>query len=342
VARLFRFWVKKRGERRTGSRVAGSLGEALFFAVLFLLGAVALAALLTAQFTAGPRLAGWSLWLVLLVLASFVLIGGGGFIFSLLQLGASAERRSALIRGAGRDLIGDGAADAPQFPAVPDGRELTDSPGTVLEFRLPVAASPIWRLAAAAAFCLVWNSATAVVAVLALESHLRQDGDWLLTALAAAMLCIGVWAGFYFVRRLFDHAGVGPTSLEISDLPLHPGGHYEVVFSQAGQAPFDSLELLLVCEEEATFSQGTDIRTEVERVHCAPLLIERQAQEGPAQPFERRCALDVPGEAMHSFQSAHNAVHWKLVVRGKPHNRPEFERTFPVIVHPRLSQSSGD
>ena len=38
VARFFRFVEKKRGERRTGSNLLGSLGEAVFCGSLFLLG----------------------------------------------------------------------------------------------------------------------------------------------------------------------------------------------------------------------------------------------------------------------------------------------------------------
>jgi hypothetical protein len=227
------------------------------------------------------------------------------------------------------------------FPALPNVNDLTDSPGTVLDYRLPVVTSPVWRLAAAAVFCLLWNTATAVMAVLAIESHLRLASDWLLTGLAGVMLAAGVWAVYYFVRRLYSHTGVGPTSVEISDLPLRPGGRYEVVLAQAGQSAFESLELSLVCEEEATFSQGTDIRTEVERVHCQQVLRERALALGPGRPFERRCELHVAEAAMHSFQSAHNAVHWKLIVRGKPRHRPAFERTFPVVVHPRSSETNG-
>lgn len=320
--------------------MAGSLGEALFFATLFLLGAVALAALITAQFTGGPQLAGWSFGLVLAVLASFALIGGGGFVLTMLQLGASAERRSALMRRSG-DLVGDGAPESSEFPAVPRETDLTDSPGTVLEYRLPVITSPLWQVTAAAVFCLLWNVATAVVAVLAVESHVNGRSDWLLTALGGVMLVAGVWSVLYFFRRLADRTGVGSTSVEISDLPLQPGRRYEVVVAQTGQAMFDALDLHLVCEEEATFSQGTDIRTEVRRVHSQQVLAAGELQVGPGQPFERRCNLVVPETAMHSFKSAHNAVHWKLVVRGKPRHRPAFERTFPLIVHPRSPEANG-
>ena len=37
---------------------------------------------------------------------------------------------------------------------------------------------------------------------------------------------------------------------------------------------------------------------------------------------------------MHSFQSRHNVVRWKLVVRGEAEAWPMFERGFPIVVYP--------
>ena len=49
VTRIFRVWEKKRGHRHTGSRLVGSAGEALFFGLLFVLGSVCLASVITSQ-----------------------------------------------------------------------------------------------------------------------------------------------------------------------------------------------------------------------------------------------------------------------------------------------------
>src|SRR5690554_2627166 len=95
---MFRLFEKKRGARRTGSRFLGSMGEGLFFTVLFLVGFIALIAVITAELnpmdSGRPLTTGW--WLVMLVLVSFVLIGGAGVIYTFMQVGTSAERRSAL------------------------------------------------------------------------------------------------------------------------------------------------------------------------------------------------------------------------------------------------------
>ena len=335
MARLFRLWEKKRGERRTGSKTAGGVGEALFFAALFLLGAVSLTALLTSMFASGSWLSGWWLWLVVVVLASFALIGGGGFVYSLLHLSASAERRSAIMRRAtDLEVLGDEAKTAAAFPNVPLDPDLTNSPGTTLTYRLPVVQTPVWRVATMGVFCAAWNTVAAVLVVLVSQGFATDRPDWLLTALVLPVVAVGGWTIYYFVQQLLEHAGVGPTSVEISELPLRPGGSYEVFLSQAGQMTVESLEMLLVCDEDATFSQGTDVRSETRRVHCQQVFGDESLSVDSRTPLQRRCQLQIPAAAMHSFQSPHNSVHWKLVVRGRPSRRPAFQRVFPIVVFP--------
>jgi hypothetical protein len=95
-----------------------------------------------------------------------------------------------------------------------------------------------------------------------------------------------------------------------------------------------SLELLLVCEEEATFRQGTDIRTERCCVFRETVFSEEQFRIEPSKAFERECELRVPERVMHSFRAKHNAVHWMLVARGQAQSWPAFERSFPVVIYP--------
>ena len=98
MARIFRLWQKKRGDRRTGSKLVGSVGEAAFFGVLHLLGGVTLTHLII-RYAQNPQAeafrfgSGYGYWLMVLVSTSFLLIGGGGLILTALQAGTSAEGR---------------------------------------------------------------------------------------------------------------------------------------------------------------------------------------------------------------------------------------------------------
>ncbi len=429
MARRFRLWEKKRGGRRTGSKLLGSVGEAIFFVVLFLTGTVLLIVLLTSlgtrrwpassyfpevylrkvtghietkrlarlepagetpeycveltvaydddhgekhhgvyqgpphtdkaakqaeldAFTRGEpiscwydpadpakvrltRPSPWRVYLAILVLGSFILIGGGGVIYTALQVGTSAERRAAIAkRAAGIELIRDVLPSRKDYPNVPRDANLTNSPGTTLTYRLPIAQSPGWRLLAAASFCLLWNSMAAVFVVLASRSHFSGRPDWLLTMATGPCLAVGVWAIYYFLKEFLLTTWIGPTSIEISELPLFPNGCYEIFVTQSGQLEVHSLRVLLVCEEEATYRQGTDVRNEVKRVFEDEVFCHERFDILPGKPFSYRCHLMVPPGSMHSFQTDNNAVRWKLIVENRIAGWPDYERHFPIVVYP--------
>ena len=134
---------------------------------------------------------------------------------------------------------------------------------------------------------------------------------------------------------------MGPTSVEVSNQPFYPGCVYDVFVTQAGRLSVHSLQLVLVCEEEAIYRQGTDVRTELRRVHQQQVFRTEGFEIVPPAPFERLCRLEVPDNAMHSFKSSHNAIRWKLVVQGDVSRWPPFERDFPVVVYPRVNGEGG-
>jgi hypothetical protein len=268
-------------------------------------------------------------------MVSFTLIGGGGVIYAVLQVGTSAERRSAMVqRAADMNPIQDGVGAQRDYPSIPRDANLTNSPGIRLAYRLPVTNAGTWVLFAATGFFLIWNTITTALVFVAARSHLSHDPNWFLTAFVMPFVGIGLWASYYFVQQLLLHTGIGPTTLEISAHPLRPGQTYQLFLSQAGRLHVKSLDLLLVCEEETTYRQGTDIRTERCRVFCASVLSEQDFRIEPNGTYERQCELTVPKRVMHSFQAKHNAVQWLLVARGQATSWPIFQRSFPVVVYP--------
>ncbi len=336
MARLFRVWEKKRGNRRTGSRLVGSLGEAFFSGVLFLLGIVSLTALIASQtMMATPMYSpGFGFWLMVLVLSSFILLGGGGVILTVFQVGASAERRRALAHKAAT-LDPRGKSESPQrLPNIPSDANLTNSPGVKLRYRLPIVQSAAWRLVFATVFCLIWNGSAAVLLVFTINSFLDDRPEWFLRIFSIPFLAIGGWAIYDFVRQMLIHTGIGPTNVEISGHPMFPGKIREVYLSQGGHLAMHVFALRLVCEEMATYRQGTNIRTETRIVFDRQIFRKTNFRIEPGIPFEHQVPIEVPFDAMHSFQSEHNAINWKLVVRGEADGWPAYERAFPVIVHP--------
>ena len=329
---------KKRGARRTGARWVGRLGEAAFFATLFLLGVLSLTAVLTWQLVAdGPAQieVGKGYWSVILVVLTFSVIGGGGLIRSLLTINASPERRSALAKhAADLELLAEALPQRSECPSVPNHPDMINSPGVLLPYRLPPSDTPVWKLLAGAVLCVAWLAAAVSTLVVAVNYLQSGRSGWLLLGFGAPFSGVGAWAFQFFGRQLWALASIGPTSVEVSDVPFSPGCDYEAAYSQAGALRFRSLELWLVCEEEATFQQGTDVRSETHATYRQLLHRERDVKIEPGQPFMQTCRVAIPADAMHTFCSDHNAVNWKLIVRSDPVSRQPLERSFPIIVFP--------
>ena len=338
MPRLIRWLEKKRGDRRTGSNLVGSVGEAVFHGALFLLGVGALAALITAHLMQ-PESAwyavGFGFWCMVLVLSSLAIIGGVGVLRTALRLSFSAERRSAMARQANAlDLVREAVPQPKDFPTLPWHEGLTNSPGTELAYRLPATNKGPWRLLAMTIFALLWNAMACVLLVVAMRGWLLGEFDGFLATVLLPFLTIGGGSVYVVLRQIWIDAGMGPTSLEICSLPLLPGKPYRVHLSQSGHLAVKSLSLWLVCEEDVTYTRGTDIRRETRTALSQRLHESADFQIEPAMPFRVDCELAIPPRAMHSFQSDHNAVRWWLVVRGLPAYWPQFERRFPIVVYP--------
>lgn len=279
----------------------------------------------------------WWMWLLALLLPGALLaFGGAGLARAIRRWGRSEEAIAA--RAGGRRLLaGTPPIEASGHPAVPACDDLVNSPGTVLRYRLPIESPENWTLLGLGLFAVLWN---AVLVVLAVNAGFDLAGgrvDRLLAALLVPFLAIGIAGVTLFVRGLFLAAAIGTTQLEISDHPLRPGGRYEVLLAQGGSGPLQELELALELEEQATFRQGTDARSERAVVWRQVVASRQDVELDPVSRFEMQASVCVPADAMHSFVSEHNAVRWRLTVRGTPARWPAFLRMFPVVVYPQTA-----
>ncbi|OHB68171.1 MAG: hypothetical protein A2V70_19695, partial [Planctomycetes bacterium RBG_13_63_9] len=255
--------------------------------------------------------------------------------YRLLHWGKSAERRAAMLqRRQQRDLFGTNGAAARKFPSIPNGIDIINSPGIKLKYRLPIAKSPGWVLFGALLTCLFWNGIVSVFVVLAVRGHFDGRPDWFLTLFVVPFALVGIALIVYFVRQFLVTTGVGPTLVEISDHPLHPGQKCQLFVSQSGRLTLNSIRVLLVCQEEATYRQGTDTRTETREVYRQEVFRRENFEVRRGLPFKAECELDVPAGAMHSFRADHNEIAWKLIVQGDIARWPDYERPFPLVIRP--------
>lgn len=339
--RLPRFFGKKRGHRRTGSQAWGSFGEAVFYAALVTAGVCFAGLWITGSLGVGSDEAGvpWARWWLglssLLIPGALLAFGVAGLVRIVRGWGKSEERRAAAEGLA--NLIESMAppADAGgRFPGVPTCEDLVNSPGTILRYRLPIESPESWTLVGLGLFAVLWNAVLMVLAVGAGIDLLGGRVEWVLLAVIVPFLAVGVAGVVLFVRCLFLTTAVGTTQLEISAHPLLPGHSYDVLLAQSGSDTFKSLALTLEVEENASFRQGTDTRTE--RVIVWRELVKEweHLRITPGVRFETHATITIPPGAMHSFASEHNAVRWRVVVAGRPERWPAFTRVFPVVVFP--------
>lgn len=273
----------------------------------------------------------WYAWVIPLLPAALVAIGVGGLIYLFLTWGKSSEHRSLLEQN-NRDRFDTGAA-RPRFPYVPDEADAADSRGTVLRYRLP--GVPVFSSFFLTALALAWNAATAWFVIRAIFAFFAGRLDhYVYSPLLLPFVAAGGYLAYLAGRELLSSVGLEPTVVEISNHPLRPGEQYEVYVSQAGRLTFKRLIVSLVCDEEATYRQGTNSHTHTQRVVQTELYRRESFSIEHREPLAERFQFQVPPGAMHSFQSDHNGVKWKLCVSAELQKWPDFEREFALIVHP--------
>ncbi len=326
--RRLRLWEKKRGNRQTGSSRWGAAGETLFYTALSVIGIVILAQLISLRVIwqiRNPLTSNLGLTLSSLLLAPLSITCAYWAIYHALSAGTSAERLADIAnRAKDSDLLAEvQPRSKTALPTIPCDRNLKNSPGIRLAYRLPSAQSASAKLAVVATFCVLWNCAVAALAVLAIN----QDGGFGLLSLftfswwnlfrivVVIYAVIGVFATSKLFQMLVRATAVGPTSIEVSDLPMLPGESYRVFLSQSGHLYIDWLELVLACDEQVSFTDGTDTRVERRRVFEESVFRHDDFEILPSHPFHCECPLQLPIDAMHSFSAEHSAVTWKLVVR---------------------------
>ncbi len=274
----------------------------------------------------------WYAWVIPLLPAAFIAVGIGGLIYLFLTWGKSDEHRS-LLNQSNRDLFDAGSASRRRYPTVPDDTDISSSPGTVLRYRVP--GVPVIGSFLITALALAWNIATAWFVIRAIIAFFAgRTDDYVYSPLLLPFVGAGGYLAYLAGRELLSSVGLEPTVVEISDHPLFAGEQYELYVSQAGRMQFNRLTVSLVCDEEATYRQGTNSRTHVQRVFETELFRRESFATEHRAPLAERFTFRVPAGAMHSFQSTHNGVKWKLAVTGVLHKWPDFEREFSLIVMP--------
>ena len=220
---------------------------------------------------------------------------------------------------------GDSLADAKTLRAapVPYSERANWQKFTGPQKLLPIG-SRIGAVIALGCVALFWNTIVGLLTVPALG---RRQWFQLLFMTPFVLAGLGLIAGFvYCFLRLFN-----PTvELAISEGAVPLGDAFDVAWELKGRVSrIRELTISAIGEEEATYTRGTDTRTE-KRVFQTIEIIRTSAvsdmQFGTAN-------VTIPLDTMHSHSGDKNKITWKLTVHGDipffPHVLEEFE--FRVI-----------
>ena len=261
-------------------------------------------------------------WLFLSVTLALVMFGLAG-------LGWLARRRSVSRENLGRPINHNN-----RFPTVPASREINESPGTELAYRLPTVVSPVIQSVFGIVLAVLWNLVS--VCFLAYAFSIGEDLlDMVIAVLFGLVFCgIGLVSLGWFCWRFWQIQLTGATLVEISDHPVTPNRKYRVALSQNGYLFARFYNINLVCEETARYRQGTDTLTNVKEVFSLPLFSKTDFLVPSGQTFREEFFMKVPMGAMHSFSTESNAVSWNIVVEIQTKKTGTVKRVCPIVVLP--------
>lgn len=279
----------------------------------------------------------WWPWLVLSIPVSLVAIGSTGLVRMLVTSQSSPERRSAML-ARGLDLSQfDAETPRPTIASgLPPVEKADASPGVEQSHRLPVDGAGGWRVAGMGTLCLVWNL---LVAMFAYQIGVGYLPEWVRLAVATVVAAPLAYVGWRMTYSTWRDAGAssGAFRIEVDRHPMTCGESTAATLLMFGPTRLRGLVVSLVCDEIATYRQGTDARTAVVETHRTELVNERRlevaADESTRVDFEVR----TPTAGPHSFVSPNNEVRWSLELEAATLTRGEVRQRFPLCVYPPVA-----
>lgn len=270
----------------------------------------------------------------------FIAIGAGGIWWALRNapggtVSPEAQAAKAAATGGSRLSLQIAASLGTQATGAVPGvvpwlPPVQTEPGQTLPVRLPRGRTELAAGGCLLVFALFWNGF-----VLFGLTDILKSGFSYMALFMVPFVLVGLGLFIFALHQLLAGGGGGETVVEVSNAEVAPGETFEVLVSQGGSKFFRKLSLHLICEERATYQQGTSTRTDTFQVREMPLAELEAVQPSAAQPLILRAKVVIPADAMHSFKSAHNELAWQLRVTGDIRWWPNFKRQYGLLVLPR-------
>jgi hypothetical protein len=264
------------------------------------------------------------LWVGLIPLV-FVAVGAGGLLFAVLK---SRRPRTAL----GSEPSGWSRR----------GGEATLRPGTVEGVEGPVVLRTrhsAWaKLLGTIFMAAFWNGIVSVFVWQVIQAWHQGRGSWaerwflpifLMPFVLVGLLLIGTVV--YTFLALFNPR----FRLTVSSSRITPGDNLEVQWYMDGRVQVvERLRIYLEGREEATYTRGTDTRTD--KVVFATIDLVHATSRADFRSGQAR--ISIPANTMPTFEAPHNKILWTIQVRGEIARWPDVIDEFPIRILPSQPQ----
>ncbi len=214
------------------------------------------------------------------------------------------------------------------FPSAPASGVATEPSAVFRE--LEPATGPVARVVGMLLIAAFWNGIVAIFVWQAVKAFRSGHPDWFLTIFLTPFVVVGlalIVGVFYTALAAFNPR----PRLTITPAAPRLGERLRVEWRFAGRAArMTHLAIILEGYESATYRRGTDTVTDREAFASFELA------DTPTGTIPPRGAAEIaiPGDTMHSFASANNAVIWSLSVHGDIPRWPDVDESFQIEVRP--------
>ena len=261
-------------------------------------------------------------WLFMAITVSVAVFGTSVLVWLAKKRSVSAEEFAKPFRSRER------------YPTVPTPRQINESPGTDLAYRLLMTFSPIVPNLIGLGLAALWSLialGTFIFVLSVCENRLEM-----VFAILFCLIFCGLGAAVFclFLRRVVRIMRTGTSILEISNHPVYPNRTYRLSLRQNGYLAASSYTVEAVCEEIARYRQGTNTLTNRKEVLRIPLFSRADFRIPSGETCREEFFMKIPPGAMHTFHTHSNDIRWKISVLIRTGKSGTICRECPIIVMP--------
>jgi len=262
----------------------------------------------------------------------FVAIGAGGMTYLFVQ---GKKRKAGLTTQPQSPVNGmpDLQTVAPQSDEWTVVPAATDSGPTMLK----PDSNPLRKFLFVLGFASLWNGVVSVFVYYTYQRWAEGQPEWFLIVFLIPFVLIGL-GSIVAIPYTFLAMFIPRPILELSRSEIPLGESAELSWRFAGNSSsIERLEIFVECQEQATYRRGTDTHTDKSSLLKQTLVDTRFDSEIDAG----KVTIEVPRDAMHTFDGSHNRIVWAIKVEGDIPLRPDVSRScsFHVTPHSKFSHT---